>query len=181
MIKLTVGKGYQNEKILVSGNEEILIIGKDGGEMNLEVVLEKEGASVEIYGIIIGKKDQVFKISTISSHLAPNTKSRVHIKGIFQDSSKMDYSGLIKIDKFAQLSDAYLKNDNLLIGDDVKVDSSPQLEISADDVKASHGVTISTIDDLQEFYLMSRGMSKSDSRELLILGFINEIASKFEI
>ena len=91
----------------------------------------------------------------------------------------MDFLGMINIDKIAQLSDAYLKNDNLMIGDDCKVNSSPQLEIKADDVKASHGVTISTIDDEQMYYLMSRSLSYKDSQDLLVSGFINDIVQKF--
>ena len=175
MIKLEIGKGYEKEKIIVSKNQEIYVVGNSGGSLDLEVILEKEGASANIYGIVIGRGNDSYKIRTTSFHNAPNTNSRVHLKGVFMDSSSMDFFGMINIDKVAQLSDAYLKNDNLMIGEDCRVNSSPQLEIKADDVKASHGVTISTIDDEHMYYLMSRGISFSDSRDLLIEGFINEI------
>ncbi len=178
MIKIEIGKDPKKEKIIVKNHEDVYVTGNNGGNLDLEVVLEKEGASVNIYGIIIGKDADSYKIKTTSSHLAPNTNSRVHIKGVFMDSSNMDFSGMINIDKVAQLSDAYLKNDNLMIGDDCKVNSSPQLEIKADDVKASHGVTISTIDDEQMYYLMSRSLSYKDSQDLLVSGFINDIVQK---
>ena len=168
MIKLDIGKSKENERIVVSGSEDIFVFGDAGGSLNLEVVLDKKGASANIYGIVIGQGNDSYNISTISSHNAPNTNSRVHIKGVFKDSSRMNFSGMINIDKVAQLSDAYLKNDNLMIGEDCKVDSSPQLEIKADDVKASHGVTISTIDAEHMYYLMSRGISSSECLDLLI-------------
>src|SRR3989338_2823131 len=136
MIKFEIGKGYEQEKIIIDRHEDILVIGKNGGSLDLEIILEKEGASANFYGII-------------------------------------------NIGKIAQLSDAYLKNDNLMIGDNCKVNSSPQLEIKADDVKASHGVTISTIDNEHMYYLMSRGISDKKSRDLLVTGFINDIFQKF--
>lgn len=179
MIKLEIGKCYEKEKIIVDRSEDVLVIGTGGGNLDLEVILEKEGSCANIYGIIIGKGSDSYKIKTTSSHMASNTNSRVHIKGVFMDASTMDFFGMINIDKKAQLSDAYLKNDNLMIGDDCKVNSSPQLEIKADDVKASHGVTISTIDDEQMYYLMSRSISDKDSRDLLVTGFINDIVQKF--
>ncbi|OGC47748.1 hypothetical protein A2713_01140 [candidate division WWE3 bacterium RIFCSPHIGHO2_01_FULL_35_17] len=179
MIKFEIGKGYEQEKIIIDRHEDILVIGKNGGSLDLEIILEKEGASANIYGIIIGKDAHSYNIKTTSSHMVPNTKSRVHIKGVFMDSSNMNFFGMINIGKIAQLSDAYLKNDNLMIGDNCKVNSSPQLEIKADDVKASHGVTISTIDNEHMYYLMSRGISDKKSRDLLVTGFINDIFQKF--
>ena len=87
MIKIDVGKGYEKEKIIVNKHEDIYVTGHNGGNLDLEVVLEKEGASVNIYGIIVGKGSDSYKIKTTSSHMAPNTNSRVHIKGVFMDSS----------------------------------------------------------------------------------------------
>lgn len=179
MIKLTIGDCYEKEKIIVSGHEDIVLIGENGGSLDLEVILESEGCSANVYGVIIGKGKDSYNISTTSSHKASNTNSRVHLKGVFNDSSNMNFLGMINIDRVAQLSDAYLKNDNLMIGNDSKVDSSPQLEIKADDVKASHGVTISTIDEEHLYYLMSRGISSQQSLDLLISGFINDIVQRF--
>lgn len=179
MIKLEIGNCYEKEKIIVSTTEDVFIIGRNGGTLDLEVVLEKEGSSANIYGIVIGQGNDSYRLSTISSHNAMNTNSRVHIKGVFMDSSSLDFFGMINIDKIAQLSDAYLKNDNLMIGDNCKVNSSPQLEIKADDVKASHGVTISNIDSEHMYYLMSRGISNKQALDLLVSGFINDVAQKF--
>lgn len=163
------------EKIKVKNSGTYLLIGLDGGSIDLEVTLENENTSFELYGIIIGRNSDSYKVNVISHHKTGNALSRVHIKAVLFDKSTFDFNGLIKIDPGADLSDAYLKNDNLLIGENAVVNSSPQLEIKADDVKASHGVTISTISDADQFYLRSRGLTDHESKELLVEGFINEI------
>ena len=161
-------------------DEDILLVSNTGGEADFEIVLNAEGITVNVFGIVFLQKDEHLKLKTKSIHAVPNTFSRVHLKGVFADSSKMDYEGLIKIDKNAQLSDAYLQNDNLLIGDNAVVNSSPQLEICADDVKASHGVTISSFEDEYVYYLMSRGLDESTSRQMLVYGFLNDIIKKID-
>ncbi len=172
-IKITTERAV--EKIKVKNSGTYLLVGLDGGSIDLEVTLENENTSFELYGIIIGRNTDSYKVNVISHHKVGNALSRVHIKAVLFDKSSFDFNGLIKIDPGAVLSDAYLKNDNLLIGEDAVVNSSPQLEIKADDVKASHGVTISTISDIDQFYLKSRGLTDQESKELLVEGFINEI------
>ena len=172
-IKITTERAV--EKIKVKNSGTYLLVGLDGGSIDLEVTLENENTSFELYGIIIGRNTDSYKVNVISHHKVGNALSRVHIKAVLFDKSSFDFNGLIKIDPGAVLSDAYLKNDNLLIGEDAVVNSSPQLEIKADDVKASHGVTISTISDIDQFYLKSRGLPDQESKELLVEGFINEI------
>ncbi|PJA40295.1 hypothetical protein CO178_02420 [candidate division WWE3 bacterium CG_4_9_14_3_um_filter_34_6] len=172
MIEIKIGKSKITEKFVIKENEDIYIFGDSGGDIEIEVILSESGASVNLFGIIKGNDSQRYNIKTISNHLAPNTNSRVHIKGAFLANSFMDYNGMIMIAKKAQLSDAYLKNDNLLIGEGASVNSSPQLEIKADDVKASHGVTISSVDELQMHYLLSRGINVEDATNLLVNGFL---------
>jgi Fe-S cluster assembly protein SufD len=172
---IKIEKEHAVEKIKVKNNGTYLLIGLDGGSIDLEFTLDNQNSSFELYGIIIGRQSDEFKVNIVSHHQTKDALSRVHIKAVMFDSSKLDFTGLIKIDKGADLSDAYLKNDNLLIGESAVVNSSPQLEIKADDVKASHGVTISTISELDQFYLKSRGLTDKESKELLVEGFINEI------
>lgn len=161
--------------IKVKNNGTYLLLGLDSGSIDLDFALENENSSFELYGIIIGRNSDEFKVNVVSHHKTKAALSRVHIKAVMFDNSKFDFNGLIKIDAGAILSDAYLKNDNLVIGENAVVNSSPQLEIKADDVKASHGVTISTINEHDQFYLRSRGLSDQESKELLVEGFINEI------
>lgn len=167
-----------NKEIIVEKDLDVFLIGTSGGELDLKINLVNPGVQANIYGILIGCKHQSYKVNTLSHHKKQETKSRVHIKGVFMDDSSLEYEGMIKIDYGAQLSDAYLKNDNLVIGDNAVINTSPQLEIEADDVSASHGVTISTIDELQEYYLQSRGLDKVLSTDLLVKGFVQDILAK---
>lgn len=157
---------------------DVFLFGFDGGELDLTLRLSRPGDNVNIYGIIIADKEKTYKINTLSDHLAKETKSRLHIKSITMDQSKFDFTGMIKIENEAQLSDAYLKNDNLVLSEDAKVNSSPQLEIMADDVKASHGVTISRVNEEEIFYLKSRGLDEFESKKLIIYGFLNDMLQK---
>lgn len=141
-------------------------------KFDLVIELIKEGASCNFYGLVKGTDWQVFDINITIHHKAPNTNSRVLLKAVLMDGSQLNFNGMIKIDPKAQLVDAYLKNDNLLIGDDAIVNSVPQLEIEANDVKASHGVTISTIDELQLHYLQSRGLEAKVAEALIVDGFL---------
>lgn len=172
---IKIEKEHSVQNIKIKNNGTYLLVGLDGGSVDLEFSLENENSSFELYGILIGRNSDEFKVNVVSHHKVKDALSRVHIKAVMFDESKFDFNGLIKIDAGAILSDAYLKNDNLLIGDNAVVNSSPQLEIKADDVKASHGVTISTIDEIDQFYLRSRGLTDQESKELLVEGFINEI------
>lgn len=181
MKTIILGKDNLTEKIIVNGDEDMILIGMQGGSAEIEMVMKSENSHGKLYGILIGTGDQTYTIKTVSDHESPNANSRVHIKSVLMDNSKLDYEGMIRIQKQAQLSDAYLKNDNLIIGDGAVVNSSPQLEIAADDVKASHGVTISNVNDIEMFYLMSRGLTESDARKMLIAGFLNELLGYSEV
>jgi Fe-S cluster assembly protein SufD len=181
MKTIILGKDNLTEKIIVNGDEDMILIGMQGGSAEIEMVMKSENSHGKLYGILIGTGDQIYTIKTVSDHESPNANSRVHIKSVLMDNSKLDYEGMIRIQKQAQLSDAYLKNDNLIIGDGAVVNSSPQLEIAADDVKASHGVTISNVNDIEMFYLMSRGLTESDARKMLIAGFLNELLGYSEV
>ncbi|OGC51845.1 hypothetical protein A2982_03910 [candidate division WWE3 bacterium RIFCSPLOWO2_01_FULL_39_13] len=172
---LTVNSSKIKKRIMISGNETIFLAGFGGGECDLEIMLKNDNASCSLYGIIIGKNGDNFRISTVSLHKGISTYSYIHIKSVLDGSSHLVYDGIIKVEKGARYSDSYLKNDNLLIGDNASVESSPKLEILDDDVKASHGVTISNIDSESIFYLMARGLSEQSAKDLYIKGFANDI------
>lgn len=138
------------------------------------------GVRLEIYGLYIGKKDMEFKINTIQNHKAPSSISNLLIKGVFYDSSKFYYRGLIKIEKKAQKTHAYQKNQNLTLSENCFVDSRPYLEILANDVFCTHGSTTGRLDREQMFYTKTRGLDSKKAEELLVEGFINEIKSKID-
>ena len=168
-------------KISVKKDEIIYIFGKSGGDLDLEIQIAKPGVDAKVYGVLIGQRDHLFNINITSNHMSESTKSRVHLKTICFDNSKINFSGMIKINKKAQLSDAYLQNDNIIVGENAVVNSSPQLEIEADDVKASHGVTIKTLDDVSMYYLQSRGLVAKEAENLLLQGFISDITTMADV
>ncbi len=94
------------------------------------------------------------------------------------EDAKFSYDGLIRIEKQAQQSNAYQKNDNLIISPNARVETKPELEIIANDVKCSHGATVSRIDDSMLFYMMSRGVAREEAKELFIKGFLSEVLSR---
>lgn len=170
-----------NKRIIeITESKDFFLLGTEAGEIDLVFDLKAENINVNIYGIILGNKSKNFKIRTKTVHSAPNSSSWVLIKGIFDDKSLLDFEGMISIAEGASGSDAYLQNENLLLSEEAIVNSSPQLEICNDDVKASHGVTISTIDELQAFYLKSRGLDTFTTEDLIIKGFASEVLEKLE-
>src|SRR3989338_9883099 len=102
---------------------------------NLQVEIKVPQAEVYIFGLYFGKSYKQFKLHTVQHHIAGDSMSDLFIKGVFYDSSKFLYEGLIHIDKGAQKSNAYQKNQNLIMSDRVYVDSRPFLEIEANDVR----------------------------------------------
>ena len=122
--------------------------------------------------------DQHHEIKTVINHNEENCKSYQLIKSVLNDDSKGVYQGKIFVDPKAQKTDGYQLSRALLLNENVEFNAKPELEIYADDVKCSHGSTSGNIDENSIFYLMSRGLSYSDSKKLLTNGFLNEVIEK---
>ena len=128
-----------------------------------------------IKGLYIGKKSQVHDITNLIQHKHAESKSHQYIKGIVENTAKGIFQGKVKVFQDAQKTNAYQFNQNLLLSENAEVNTKPELEIYADDVKCSHGVTTGELDKEMLFYLRSRGLTLDESRNLLIEGFINEL------
>ncbi len=146
----------------------------------LDISIEKENAHVYIFGLYIGKGDDQFNINTIQHHTVGKSVSDLLIKGVFEDNAKFYYEGLIQIDPGAHESNAYQKNQNLLLSKSAYVDSRPFLEIKANDVRCTHGSTTGTLDESQVQYLSTRGLTKEESKRVILDGFIDDIYQKIE-
>ena len=134
--------------------------------------LNDEYSSAFINGIINLTKSQNHEIKTNINHLAENTKSYQLIKSVLNDSAKGIYQGKIYVDAKAQKTNGYQLSKALLLNENTEFSGKPELEIYADDVKCSHGATSGNLDEDAIFYLMSRGLSHQQSKELLINGFL---------
>ena len=141
-------------------------------DVKLDVRLAGEGAEANIYGAYVCGSQERVKISVDMHHDLPHCNSRQLFKGIAGGTSRVDFYGKIIVAQDAQRTEAYQENHNILLTDGAKVDTKPQLEIYADDVKCSHGATIGRLNEEEQFYMRSRGISLEDAKVLQMISFI---------
>jgi Fe-S cluster assembly protein SufD len=141
---------------------------------NVHPVLAGEGGECLINGLFIGNGRQHLDNYMLVEHASPHCASRQFYNGILDDHAHGVFHGRIIVHKDAQKTDAKQTNRNLLLSDDSRIDTKPQLEIYADDVKCTHGATIGQIEENALFYLRSRGIDEISARKLLLLAFANE-------
>src|SRR3989344_2566510 len=139
---------------------------------HVESKIIDSGASSNIKCIYFSNEKQHFDLSYNTIHKAENTFSTIYARGVLDDYSNAIYKGLIRIESNAPNSSGYQKEDVLLVSENAKADSIPNLEIENNDVKCSHGATISHLDNEKMFYLMSRGINEKESAMIMIEGFL---------
>jgi Fe-S cluster assembly protein SufD len=142
----------------------------------LECNLEDRGCEANLQGIYFARHQQHMDIRSIQRHRAPQTNSRAFYKGAISDAGRAVYQGLIEVSPLAAKTDAYLTNKNLILNDGARADSIPSLKINTNDVKCSHGSTTGRISDEEVFYLMSRGLARSEAEGMLIQGYFEELS-----
>lgn len=148
---------------------------------NIRITLDGEGEETNLYGIYLMDRKQHIDNNTSISHNKPNCTSNQLYKGILDEQAKGVFRGRIFVDRDAQQTNSYQKNNNLLLTDDATADTMPQLEIYADDVKCSHGATVGYLGADELFYLRSRGICEKEARILLMNAFAAEIIDKIQI
>lgn len=149
-------------------------------DVKLDLTLSGEGAEANVYGVYVCGGEEKVNISVDMRHNVPHCNSRQLFKGMAGGSSRVDFYGKIIVAKDAQKTEAYQENHNLLLSDTAKVDSKPQLEIYADDVKCSHGATIGRLNEEEQFYMRSRGITLEDAKVLQMISFIAPVLEKIE-
>ncbi|MGZ5056529.1 MAG: Fe-S cluster assembly protein SufD, partial [Methylobacter sp.] len=135
----------------------------------------------ELNGLYLGVKRQHIDNHTRINHLKPYGVSREIYKGVLDDRARGVFQGRVIVDIDAQKTDSQMNNRNLLLSDDAEADTKPQLEIYADDVKCSHGVTVGQLDEKSIFYLQSRCVDEETARNMLTFAFANEMVDKIKI
>ena len=150
----------------------VLIMPGVSCDLHMNIELKGEGAEANVYGAYVCGADERVNVSVDMHHDVPHCNSRQLFKGIAGGSSKVDFYGKIIVAKDAQRTEAYQENHNILLSDAAKVDTKPQLEIYADDVKCSHGATIGRLNEEEQFYMRSRGISLEDAKVLQMISFI---------
>lgn len=150
-------------------------LGAAWSRTDIRLSFDTPHAECDIEGLYLAGDGQLVDFHLDIEHQAPECSSREHFKGLVMGRGRAVLDGRIHVAADAQKTDAHLKNANLLLSRNAEVDTKPQLEIHADDVKCSHGATIGQIDSDALFYLRSRGIPESEARRMLCVGFAGEI------
>ncbi len=167
------------QRALLEGESQLVSVTIGlGGKLtkaNVETVLQGPAARSELLGVLSGSDDQHYDFHTLQDHRAKATWSDLLYKSALSGEAKAIYTGLIRIAKQAQKSDAYQANRSLLLSQGASADSIPMLEIEADDVRCTHGVAVGPVDEEQLFYLMSRGLEAAQAERLIVEGFFEPV------
>jgi Fe-S cluster assembly protein SufD len=147
---------------------------------NINIAVAGENCESYMNGAIISAGKQHVDNHTFVDHQVPNCYSNENYKYVMDDNSTGVFNGRVVVQKDAQVINAYQKNGNILLSDNASINSKPELEIYADDVKCSHGSTTGQLDESALFYLQTRGISLENSRKLLVAAFIGEVISATE-
>ena len=153
----------------------IVALGGAFNKANVESAMSQPGARAEMYGLLFGNEKQFFDHHTLQDHLAPNTTSDLLYKDALADGARSVYSGMIRAHGNAQRTDAVQTNRNLLLSDQSRADSIPNLEIETNDLRCTHASTVSPVDEDQIFYLVSRGLDRQTATQLILEGFFEPV------
>lgn len=156
-------------------------LGSRFARTQVESVLKGEGSFSEMLGLYFADANQHFAQRTLQQHSAPHATSDLLYKGALKEKSRSEYSGLIKVAKGAQGTDAYQANRNLTLSDEALARSIPQLEIEANEVRCTHAATVAPVEEEHLFYLMSRGIDRTTAQKLIVFGFFGEVLDRIRV
>ncbi len=139
-----------------------------------------EGSECTLNGLFMIEGNQLFDAHTLIDHAMPHCNSHEHYKGILNDKSRGVFNGKVIVRPDAQKTNAFQENNNILLSNNALVNTKPQLEIFADDVKCSHGATIGQLDEEARFYLKSRGIGEEASRAILLHAFASDVVTSIK-
>ncbi len=147
----------------------------------IRLALQGPGASGEMLGVTFTDDSQHIDLDTFQDHVAPNCTSNLLYRNVLKDQSRTVWRGMIWAHKDAQKTDAYQKNENLILNDGARADSIPGLEIEANDLRCTHGATAGKIDPEHLFYLMTRGLTRNEARRMIVEGFFDPLISRLPV
>lgn len=166
-----------------NSRSKVNVMTLNGGKIRNEihVDLNGEGAEADLNGIYLMDKKQHVDNQVFVRHSVPNCYSSELFKGVLDNESTGVFNGYIYVARDAQQTNAFQRNNNILMTSSAQIDTQPFLEIYADDVKCSHGATVGQLDEEAMFYLMQRGINRIDAKLLLMYAFTSEVTSKISI
>jgi Fe-S cluster assembly protein SufD len=155
--------------------------GSAKGKVRIQNDLAGPGATSRVTGAYFADGTQHLDYDTFQEHMAPSTTSDFAFKGALRDTARTVWRGMIRVEEGAQKTNAYQENRNLLLSKTAHADSIPGLEIMANDVRCTHGATLGQVDREQLFYLMTRGLSRSEAERLIVRGFFQDVLDRVEL
>ncbi|HEY5890877.1 MAG TPA: Fe-S cluster assembly protein SufD [Acidimicrobiia bacterium] len=201
-VDLRVGDGARLKFLSVQGSDQAATVvvhqrvhlGRDasssvgevglGGKLarlDLGVDLEGDGSSSEVVGLYFGEGEQTLDYRVVVNHRGRRTSSDVFLKGAVEDSAQSVFTGLLRIEKEAARTSTFETNRNLVLSENAKAQSVPNLEILCDDVVCGHASSVGPLEQEHRYYLQSRGLSKARAERLLIRGFFQEVIDRLPI
>jgi Fe-S cluster assembly protein SufD len=155
--------------------------GSAKGKVRIQNDLAGPGATSRVTGAYFADGTQHLDYDTFQEHIAPSTTSDFAFKGALRDKARAVWRGMIRVEEGAQKTNAYQENRNLLLSKTAHADSIPGLEIMANDVRCTHGATLGQVDREQLFYLMTRGLTRSEAERLIVRGFFQDVLDRVEL
>src|SRR5208337_2569164 len=140
-----------------------------------------QGASSENIEVVFGSGTQRFDTVSNITHIGQNTSGHAISKGVVKEKARSLFKGMIRINKDAKNSRAYLAEHGMILGKEARADAIPGLEIETNEVKATHSASVAQINDEEIFYLMSRGLSEDEAKKLIIVGFFEPIVERIPV
>jgi Fe-S cluster assembly protein SufD len=140
-----------------------------------------EGGECTFNGLFLTEDNQLFDAHTLIDHAKPHCNSHEHYKGILNHKSRGVFNGKVIVRQDAQKTNAFQENNNIILSQEALINTKPQLEIFADDVKCSHGATIGQLDKEALFYLKSRGLGDDAARAILIHAFASDVIKSVKV
>jgi len=176
ILKLTHNTTYK----VLENIDLVLDLSEASSEVSLDLVFEKEGCSCHLIGMYVLKDGEKLDLKTSARHLVRNTSCLQDVRGVLKDNSESKYVGSIIIEKNASLTESFLDDNVLVLGNGTRNQSDPTLEIKNNDVKASHGSTTGRVNEEEISYLSSRGLSKTEAENLIVEGFFEKLLNQIE-
>ena len=155
--------------------------GSKNGKVRIQNDLNGPGATSRVTGAYFADGNQHLDYDTFQEHIAPSTESDFAFKGALREQAHAVWRGMIRVEKDAQRTNAYQENRNLLLSPDAHADSIPGLEIMANDVRCTHGATLGRVNREELFYLMARGLSRSEAERVIVRGFFQDVLDRIDL
>ncbi|MBQ9192391.1 MAG: SufD family Fe-S cluster assembly protein [Bacteroidales bacterium] len=175
--------GRRPEYVVRAGEKlslSFVVLPGESRDIDIAVDLVGDGAEVDLKGLYLCTGDEQVNFRILVHHRVPGCLSHQLFNGLAGGTSRVRFEGRIVVAPDAQKTEAYQENHNILLSDSARVETTPQLEIYADDVKCSHGATIGRLDEDAQFYMRTRGIPEKEARVLQMISFLSPVTPEGE-